>query len=87
MTIIWNIHLVIRVALNDAVRKGLVSRNVALVADAPKLKSIPKVEQKAWTSAVAGVSTRSGGASPVPCLVAGDPHRVAPQRTPRPEVG
>ncbi len=43
-------HLIMRSALNDAVRKGLVSRNVALVADAPRLRSIPKVEQKAWTA-------------------------------------
>lgn len=28
----------------------MISRNVALVADAPKLRSIPKVEQKAWTA-------------------------------------
>jgi integrase len=30
---------------------GLVSRNVALVAKAPRLRSIPKVEQQAWTAA------------------------------------
>ena len=34
----------------DAVRNGLVSRNVALVAHAPRLRSIPKVEQQAWTA-------------------------------------
>lgn len=34
----------------DAVRRGLVSRNVALVAHAPRLRSIPKVEQQAWTA-------------------------------------
>lgn len=47
---VLEIHLIIRSALNDAVRKGLVSRNVALVADAPKLRSIPRVEQQAWTA-------------------------------------
>lgn len=47
---VLEIHLIIRAALNDAVRKGLVARNVALVANAPKLRAIPKVEQKAWTA-------------------------------------
>ena len=31
-------------------RRGLVTRNVALVAHAPRLRSIPKVEQQAWTA-------------------------------------
>jgi integrase len=44
------IHLIIRGALNDAVRRGIVTRNVALVAHAPKLRSIPKVESQAWTA-------------------------------------
>ena len=47
---VLEVHLIIRGALNDAVRKGLVSRNIALIADAPRLRSIPKVEQKAWTA-------------------------------------
>ena len=47
---VLEIHLIIRGALEDAVRRGLVSRNVALVAHAPKLRSIPKVEQHAWTA-------------------------------------
>lgn len=47
----YEIHLVIRGALSDAVRRGLVRRNVALVALAPRLRSIPKVEQQAWTAA------------------------------------
>ncbi len=42
---VLEVHLIIRGALNDAIRKGLVSRNVALVADAPRLRSIPRVEQ------------------------------------------
>jgi integrase len=47
---VYEIHLVIRRALTDAVRRGLVSRNVALVAHAPRLGSIPKVEQRSWTT-------------------------------------
>ncbi len=31
-------------------RRGLVSRNLALAAHAPRLRSIPKVEQQAWTA-------------------------------------
>ena len=47
---VLEVHLIIRGALNDAVTRGLVNRNVALVAHAPKLKSIPKVEPQAWTA-------------------------------------
>ncbi len=47
---VYEIHLVIRGALEDAARRGLVTRNVALVAHAPRLRSIPKVEQKSWTA-------------------------------------
>jgi integrase len=47
---VLEIHLIIRGALNDAVRRGIVTRNVAVVAHAPKLRSIPKVEQQAWTA-------------------------------------
>jgi len=47
---VLEVHLIIRGALDDAVRRGVVSRNVALVAHAPKLKSIPKVEQKSWNA-------------------------------------
>jgi integrase len=47
---VYEVHLVIRGALTDAVRRGLVTRNVALVANAPRLRSIPKLEQRAWTS-------------------------------------
>jgi len=43
--------LVIRGALADAVRRRLVTRNVALVAHAPRLRSIPRVEQQSWTAA------------------------------------
>jgi integrase len=44
------VHLVIRGALADAVRHGVVARNVALVADAPRLRSIAKVEPQPWTA-------------------------------------
>ncbi|HDH27270.1 MAG TPA: hypothetical protein ENH00_13930 [Actinobacteria bacterium] len=47
---VLEIHLIIRGALNDAVERGIVSRHVALVAHAPKLRAIPKVEQQAWTA-------------------------------------
>lgn len=47
---VYEIHLVIRGALEDAVRRGLITRNVALVAHAPRLRSIPKVEQESWTA-------------------------------------
>ncbi len=44
------VHLIIRGALEHAVRRRLVNRNVALDASAPKPRAIPKVEQKAWTA-------------------------------------
>jgi hypothetical protein len=47
---VYEVHLVIRGTLAHAVRRGLLTRNVALVAGAPKLRSIPKVEQQAWTA-------------------------------------
>jgi integrase len=47
---VYEVHLVIRGALADAARRGLVPRNVALAAHAPRLRSIPKVEQHAWTA-------------------------------------
>ncbi len=47
---VYEIHLVIRGALSDAVRRGLVNRNVALDAHAPRLGAIPKVEQRSWTA-------------------------------------
>lgn len=46
---VYDVHLIIRGALGDAVRRGLVTRNVALLANAPRLRSIPKVEPQAWT--------------------------------------
>jgi len=47
---VYEIHLVIRGALTDAERRGLVTRNVALVAHAPRLLAIAKVEQRSWTT-------------------------------------
>jgi integrase len=47
---VYEVHLIIRGALGDAVRRGLITRNVAVVAHAPRLRSIPKVEQQAWTA-------------------------------------
>jgi len=47
---VYEVHLIIRGALDHAVRRGLVNRNVALAASAPKLRAIPKIEQKAWTA-------------------------------------
>ena len=47
---VLDVHLIIRGALADAVRQGLVTRNVALVAHAPRLRSIPKVEAQTWTA-------------------------------------
>jgi integrase len=55
---VLEIHLIIRGALNDAVRRGIVTRNVALVAHAPKVRSIPKVEQQAWTAQELGAFLR-----------------------------
>jgi len=47
---VYEVHLVIRGALGDAVRRGLVTRNVALLANPPALRAITKVEQEAWTA-------------------------------------
>ncbi len=47
---VYEIHLLIRNALADAVRRGLVTRNVALVARAPKQRALAKIEGQAWTA-------------------------------------
>ncbi|MFT3851364.1 MAG: site-specific integrase [Ilumatobacteraceae bacterium] len=44
------IHTIIRKALADAQRKGSVQRNVADLADAPKLSSVPRRPMKVWTA-------------------------------------
>jgi integrase len=41
---VYEIHLVIRGALADAHRRGLVTRNVALLARAPKQRSLQRIE-------------------------------------------
>lgn len=46
---VYDVHLIIRGALDMALQRGLVTRNGALAANAPKMRSIPKVEQQAWT--------------------------------------
>ena len=46
---VYEIHLVIRGALADAVRRGLVARNVAAVARAPKQRGLQRVEGQSWT--------------------------------------
>lgn len=43
------IHLIIRGSLDEAVRRRIVSRNVALVAKAPRLRSIEQFEPTTWT--------------------------------------
>lgn len=58
---VYEIHLVIRGALAHAVQCGLVPRNVALVAQAPSLRSIPKVEQQAWTAEELQAFLRAAG--------------------------
>ena len=48
---VYEIHLVIRGCLADAVRRGLLTRNVALLARSPRLKAIPRTEAQSWTDA------------------------------------
>jgi hypothetical protein len=44
----WKCISNIRGALNDAITGALVNRNFALVAHAPRLEAIPKLEPRAW---------------------------------------
>ncbi len=46
---VYEVHLVIRGALDEAVRRGLLTRNVALVARSPRLGAIKKTEAQSWT--------------------------------------
>jgi integrase len=46
---VYSVHLIIRGALTDAVRRGLVSRNVALVARAPRQRALQRIEGIALT--------------------------------------
>jgi hypothetical protein len=41
---VYEIHLLIKGALADALRRGLVTRNVAVVARAPKQRSLQRTE-------------------------------------------
>lgn len=41
---VYEIHLIIKGALADALRRGLVTRNVAVVARAPKQRSLQRIE-------------------------------------------
>jgi integrase len=41
---VYAVHLIIRGSLDDAVRRGLVSRNVAVLARAPKQRSLQRIE-------------------------------------------
>jgi integrase len=43
---VLNVHQIVRKALGDALRKGLVSRNVALAVDPPRVTASP--EQRCW---------------------------------------
>lgn len=66
---VYGVHLFIRGALDHAVRRGLGIRNVDLAAAAPKLRSIPKVEQKAWTpDQLAAFLRAAAGHRPFPAL-------------------
>lgn len=46
-----NIHVVLRKALGDAVRWGLLSRNVAELADPPRLRSSARKGMSTWSAA------------------------------------
>jgi integrase len=46
---VYSVHLIIRVALNDTHRRGLVIRNVALVARAPRQRALQRIEGVALT--------------------------------------
>jgi integrase len=43
-----NIHTMLHKALADAARKGTIARNVAALADPPRLSSAPGPEMKVW---------------------------------------
>ena len=62
-----SIHLVLHKALADAERKGLVIRNVAALADPPKVGARKQIEIKAWTAEQLDVF-----------LEAIEPHRLSP---------
>jgi len=47
---VMEVHQVIRSALREAERLGIVSRNVALLAHPPRTRGVPRPERKAWTA-------------------------------------
>jgi integrase len=46
---VYEIHLVIRGALDHALRRGLVTKNVAVVARSPMIKATRRPEARSWT--------------------------------------
>ncbi len=56
-----NIHTVLHKALSDAARKGTVARNVALLADPPRLSSTRRPEMKVWDAKQLGQFVREMG--------------------------
>jgi hypothetical protein len=85
---VLEVHLIIRGALQDAVKRGMVSRNVALVAHAPKLKAIPKVEPQAWTAQqLQAFLQTAAGHRLIPRPLGSRHHRHATKRTPRAPLG
>jgi hypothetical protein len=76
---VYEIHLVIRAALDEAVRRGLLTRNVALTSHAPRLRSIPKVEQGSWTAEELQAFLRVGlvGLLALPVPIVGNGEHVA----------
>lgn len=47
---VMEVQQVIRSALRESERLGIVSRNVALAAHAPRARGVPRPERKAWTA-------------------------------------
>jgi len=45
---VLKIHLIVRGALSNAVKRGSLTRRVALFARAPRLRSIPRQEAQVW---------------------------------------
>ena len=88
---VYEIHLVIRGALADAVRRGLVTRNVALVEHAPRLRSICSAcagtttttapARLRSTAAWSPLLTSSTKSAAKPRTVAGASTSTRPQRT------
>ena len=69
-------------------RRGLLTRNVALVARSPRLKAIPKTEAQSWTDEQLRQFLRTAaGHRLLPAAVAHRDDRDAPQRGPRTQVG